>query len=125
MLHMDNHIEIMQKVTELSKTGLEALEHIQKRTMEGHFEETAPMFKDVFNSFTEIEKAIQPILPAIENNELNALTASLLEGFKLMLGAYKKEENMRPLEVMQFTLLPRYKKWQEELEESFSKYTAS
>jgi hypothetical protein len=34
-----------------------------------------------------------------------------------MTNAYEKRDNVRPLEIMQLTLLPRYKKWQEGLRE--------
>ncbi|MGF7184415.1 hypothetical protein GGQ84_000498 [Desulfitispora alkaliphila] len=122
---MEKQTEVMTKAIELSRTGLEGLEHIHKKTIEGQFEETAILFKDVFHAFTEVEQAIKPIIPELDENEIEPLTASLIEGFKLMLAAYEKEENMRPVEVMQFTLLPRYKKWQAELEKSFAKYTAS
>lgn len=113
---MDKQIEVMKKAVELSKTGFEGLEHIYNKTLEGQFEETAILFKDVFHAFTEIDKAIKPIIPELSKNEIEPLTVSLIEGFKIMLATYEKEENMRPLEIIQYTLMPRYKKWQAKLE---------
>lgn len=123
---MEKQVEVIKRILELSQTGLEGLEYIKKRAMSGHFEETVDLFKDVFQSFNQINKAIQSLPPELENNDtITSLSASLIEGFKLMLAAYKKEGNIRPLEVLQFTLIPCYQKWQSEIDKKLGKYTTS
>ncbi len=118
-------IEVMQRIIELSRTGLEAMEHIQNKIIQGHLETTITLFEDVFNAYIEIERAIKPILPKIESNDLENATALLQEGFKLMLAAYEKEKDMRPIEIMETIFLPRYKNWQESLEKSFATFILS
>ena len=118
-------IEVLRRSMELSRTGLEAMEHLHHTIIEGKLEQTATLFKDVFQAYVEIEQATRAVLPQIEGDELKGLSANLQEAFKLMLAAYEGEEGVRPLEVMESTLLPRYKSWQEELETVFIKYTCS
>lgn len=113
---MEKHLDMIKKINELSQTGLEGLEHIHSKAKEGKFETTIYLFQDVFNSFREIDQTMQEALPPGNNTSIQQITASLLKGFQTLLAAYNKEENMRPLEILQFTLLPYYRKWQEEIQ---------
>ena len=44
---------------------------------------------------------------------------------RLMLAAYEGEKDVRPIEILQFSLLPRYRSWQEALRDAMGPYTAS
>jgi hypothetical protein len=112
-----NH-ELARQIAELVDTAFEGLEHVHRQNMEGKFEQTIPLFTDVIEAFTEIEKILA--LNGLLDNPGDALTSStqsLKDAFDWMTKAYEKRDNVRPLEIMQLTLLPRYKKWQEGLRE--------
>ena len=118
---MEKNNDVFVRILELCQTGLEGLEHIHKKTMEGQFEETAPLFRDVFSSFREIDNTLQTTLPQEKRNLLLPFTLSVVKAFKVMMEAYKQEQNIKPLEVLQFTLLPYYRKWVEEIEACLKK----
>lgn len=115
--------ELAQKVMELAETGLEGLEHVHRQNMAGNVERTIPVFMDVLESFTEIVSVLSN-RGLLENHDdaLVSSTKDLQDGFDWMVKAYEKRENTRPLEIMQLTLLPRYKKWQEILNERLRVY---
>ena len=121
----DNKVDVMNKILQLSDTALEGLEHIRKRAMEGHFEKTADLFTDIVESFYRMEAALQPYFPEFNETGLEQKTKDVVQGLKLMLAAYEGEKDVRPLEVLQFSLLPRYRAWQEDLRDALGPYTAS
>jgi hypothetical protein len=76
--------ELARQITELAETALEGLEHVQRQNMEGKFEQTMPLFTDVIEAFTEIEKILA--LNGLLDNPEDALassTQSLKDGFDL------------------------------------------
>jgi len=118
--------ELARQITELAETALEGLEHVQRQNMEGKFEQTMPLFTDVIEAFTEIEKILA--LNGLLDNPEDALassTQSLKDGFDWMTKAYEQRDNINPLDTMDLTLLPRYKKWQEDLHECLRSYLSS
>ena len=85
-----------------------------------------PLFTDVIEAFTEIEKILA--LNGLLDNPEDALassTQSLKDGFDWMTKAYEQRDNINPLDTMDLTLLPRYKKWQEDLHECLRSYLSS
>ena len=117
--------EVMNRILELSDTTLEGLEHIKQRTMEGYFEQTTELFTDVMSAFHQMEKALEPLLDELETGELKPRTEELVQAMRLMLAAYEGEQDVKPVEILQFSLLPRYRSWQEALREAMGPYTAS
>ncbi len=122
---MDEKIEIMKRILELAETTLEGLEHVSRRVQEGYFQDTTELFTDVVASIHEMEKALQPFLPELEENDLEKKNKELLQALRFLLAAYEGDQDVRPVEVLQFTLLPRYRAWQEELRGALGPYTAS
>jgi RNA binding exosome subunit len=119
---MDKYVEVMRHVIELSETVDGGLEHIKRRINEGYFEDTIQLFTDVVEAFSHIEKSIQPLLPHLPQNNLDSLTISLHESFEYAVSAYEKGEGGKVLEIIQFNLLPMYKKWQTVLEATLRPY---
>ena len=117
--------EIMNRILELSDTTLEGLEHIKQRTLEGYFEQTTELFTDVMSAFHQMETALEPLLDDLETGELKAKTEELVQAMRLLLAAYEGEKDVRPIEILQFSLLPRYRSWQEALRDAMGPYTAS
>jgi len=122
---MENKTDVLMKILQLSESTLEGLEHVHRRAMEGHFEKTAGLFTDIVESFHRMETALQPYLPECKGTELEQKTADVVQGLKLMLAAYEGDRDVRPVEILQFSLLPRYRAWQEALRSALGPYTAS
>ena len=59
------------------------------------------------------------------SDDLLSATDLLRDGFDWMVKAYESQEQGGTLGIMQLTLIPRYKSWQEELEKSLSRYIVS
>ena len=122
---MEMNLDVMKSILELSETTLEGLEHVRKRAMEGHFEKTAGLFTDIVESFHRMEAALQPYQTELKESGLEARTGEVVQAMKLMLAAYEGDKDVRPVEILQFSLLPRYRAWQEALRDALGPYTAS
>jgi len=122
---MEREVELKKRVLELSETTLEGLEHIRVRTANGHFEETFSLFYDTVNSFHEMVKVIQPMLSELKQNMLEEKAAQVTRGMDLLLSAYEGSAGMPPLEILQFTLLPKYRDWKRELKDALEPFIVS
>jgi len=125
--NIDSNFEVLQRVLALSETTLDALENIHKRTQKGKFsfQCTVNLFSDVVESFYKMENALKPFMPDFRGTELKKLTAEVVDAIKVMATAYEGRKDARPLEILQFNLLPRYRKWKEELEKALRHYSVS
>jgi len=117
-LKAEKKSEIHKMIIDLGETTAEGLEHINNLTVGGRFEETAEMFTDVANSFHESEKALLVTFDGYQDSNLQAKGKKVTEAMQLMLQAYEGDREARPMEIMQFTLLPAYRRWQKEVLES-------
>ena len=118
-----NH-DLAKKLVELAETGLEGLEYVKEQNGQGNFEQAMSVFTDVIHSFSEIENVLNTNQPEC-SDDLTSATESLRDGFNWMVKAYESQEQGGTLGIMQLTLIPRYKSWQEELEKSLSRYIVS
>jgi len=114
-INEETRSEIHRMIIDLSETTGEGLEHINKLTVQGRFEETADIFTDVANSFHETEKALLVTVEGYEESGLQARSQQVVEAMQLMLQAYEGDREVRPMEIMQFTLVPAYRRWQKEM----------
>ena len=117
--------EIAKRLLELSETGLEGLEYIHENNLEGKFEQTLTVFTDVVRAFSEVEQVLDHSGFLANCGELGSATQLLEDGLDWMAKSYDKKDNLRPVEVMQLTLMPRYKAWKEELNQCLSEYRVS
>ena len=117
--------DLAKRLLELAETGLEGLEYVKKQNGQGNFEQAMSVFIDVLHSFSEIENVLNMNQPEEGYADLASATESLRDGFNWMVKAYESQEQSGTLEIMQLTLIPRYKSWQEELEKSLSRYIVS
>ena len=117
--------DLAKKLLELAETGLEGLEYVKEQNGQGNFEQAAPVFTDVIHSFSEIENVLNTNQPKEGYTDLATATESLRDGFNWMVKAYESQEQGGTLGIMQLTLIPRYKSWQEELEKCLSRYIVS
>ncbi|MCF8009864.1 MAG: hypothetical protein K9L17_03520 [Clostridiales bacterium] len=122
---MNNHIDIMKKITELAETCLEGLEYIKSKLKQGEFDSTMMMFHDSADAFYQMHRSIQPVLEKLPDNNLESMSDSLHDIIELVVSTYEQGNRGKVMEILQFTLVPRYKKWKAELNNTFSPYLTS
>ena len=122
---MEKHIEVMKKSLELSETILEGLQHIQKLLSEGKSEQSVFMFEDVLEAYTAISATIEPVINELNNESISAQQAAFSQAADLVVTAYEEKNYAKVQEILQFTLVPRFKKLKEELEQAFKPYVIS
>jgi len=117
--------DLAKRLLALAETGLEGLEYVKEQDGLGNFEQTMSVFTDVIHSFSEIENVLNTNQMEEGYADLATATESLRDGFNWMVKAYENQEQGGTLGIMQLTLIPRYKSWQEELEKILSQYIVS
>ena len=122
---MEKHIEVMKKSLELSETILEGLQHIQKLLNEGKNEQSVFMFEDALEAYTAISTTIEPVINELNNESISAQQAAFSQAADLVVTAYEEKNYAKVQEILQFTLVPRFKKLKEQLEEAFKPYVIS
>jgi len=122
---MEKYLEIIRRTIELSETCLEGLEHIKGKLKEGQFTETIPLMNDSVIAFSQMEKSLQLIFSTLDSNYLESLTHSLQTAFDHTVTVYELGQLGKALEIFQFTLLPSFKKWKNEIEVVFHPYLVS
>ena len=117
--------DLAKRLLELAETGLEGLEHVRDQIGLGNYEQAMSVFTDVLHSFSEIENVLNTNQLEESYADLATATESLRDGLNWMVKAYESQEQGGTLEIMQLTLIPRYKSWQEELEKGLNRYIVS
>lgn len=113
----DKKLVVYQHILELADTTLEGLKHIQARAMEGRFEDTMELYTDVADSMCQMQTALEAIVPDYEESEISKATAQVVESMQMVLAAYEGDKDVRPMEIMQFAMLPAYRRWHDRLQE--------
>lgn len=118
--------ELAGQIMELAGTALEGLEYVHLQNSQVNLEPAMRVFVDVIEAFTEIEKALADGgFFGASGDALIEATESVRDGLDWLTKAYEKETTVGLLEIMEVTLLPRYKKWQEVLNERLTPYLPS
>jgi uncharacterized protein YjgD (DUF1641 family) len=103
--------DLAKRLLELAETGLEGLKYVKEQNGMGNFEQAMSVFTDVIHSFSEMENVLNTNQPEEGSDELASANESLRDGFNWMVKAYESQEQGGTFEIMQLTLLPRYKSW--------------
>ncbi|WP_404454400.1 hypothetical protein LG329_05560 [Virgibacillus necropolis] len=122
---MEKQIEVMKQSAELLDTVYEGLQHMQQLLKEGKFEETIPLFGDIVYAFSTIENSVSELPDEILSDDSKALTTKVRNALDHVVGSYESKEYGKVQEVLQFTLMPSYRKWMEELDEAFRSFLVS
>ncbi|MFB4165226.1 hypothetical protein ACE1TI_15790 [Alteribacillus sp. JSM 102045] len=125
MTIMEKQLPVIQKVLELSETMGEGLQHIQYLLNEGKIESALPLFEDVIYAFSVSEQSLQPVIESQHFDTIQAQHHTFRESLQYIVTILEKGEFEKGKEVLQFTLLPRWKKWSSTLETSFRAYLVS
>jgi hypothetical protein len=123
VVKMEKYIEQMRRLVDLAETGLEGLEHIQKKLSEGLDQSTIMLITDVITAFNTIEQSVDKIpSESITLNSVGEITNQLRRAFDYLVTALEEGSEVKVREILQFTLLPVYKNWKKELEGAFNPY---
>src|SRR5690625_1546206 len=122
---MEKYISVMKQSIELLNTVQEGLEHVQALLKEGKFEESIPLFGDIVLGFSTTERTVVRLPEEILYEEVKTFTIKVRKALDLVVGTYETKNYYKMQEILQFTLLPRFKRWKDLLEEMFSSYLAS
>lgn len=122
---MEQHVDIMRRSLELCETILEGLVHIQKNLNEGNSEQTLYLFEDVLTAYTTICTSIEPVIDSIKETRLEDAHKSLNTLTELVVSAYEQRNYGKVQEILQFSLIPQFKRWKEQLEQSFHPHIIS
>ncbi|MTI80205.1 MAG: hypothetical protein FH758_04850 [Firmicutes bacterium] len=113
---MDNkYYDVIKRAVDLSETGLEGMLHISSKLNEGNYQQAIPLLEDVMKACLSIDASIQPVLSELASNELESLGKKVRNGFELVVSAFEQGEPGKAQEVVQFNLMPNYKKWHAEI----------
>jgi len=117
--------EIYRQILDLAGTVLEGLEHIHRKAGEGNLEQTRELYADVTASFHEIKKGLLAHYPGFNGSEMEERMQKVAEQLDFLVLAYEGDEAARPVEILQLTLLPAYRRWQESLQEALGEHCRS
>jgi hypothetical protein len=112
---MEQYNDLLKRTTVLLETMQVGLLYTLKRLNEGHFEDTIYLFGDTVQAFSVIEMSLNVIPKDILNKDLSELTVKVKNAIELIVSAYELKDFAKVKEVLQFSLIPRSKKWSEAL----------
>lgn len=117
-------MDVMRRILELADSAREGLDYVNEKNREGDFESAAQVLTDVIAAFAQIHEAF-PIVGLSDDEVVGAATASLQEGFRHYLDRYEARDHTALRDITELTLLPRYRTWQEALEQALRPHLAS
>jgi hypothetical protein len=112
---MNQYIEVVRNTMEIIPTMGEALEHIYVCLKEGNLQSTVDLLQDVIEAQAAIEDGIQSMEALLEDKNLWEQAQPFRSGLSLLVEAYEQNDLGNARELMQFTLLPAFKAWQNQL----------
>jgi len=117
--------EVYRQILDLAGTVLEGLEHIHRLAGEGNFEKTTALYADVTRSFHEIKKGLLAHYRGFNGSDLEMRMEKVAEQMDYLVLAYEGDEAVRPVEVLQLSLMPAYRRWHESLQEALTEQCRS
>lgn len=122
---MEKHIDVMKRTLDLSDTVLEGLHHVQKLLHEGKAEQTLILFGDILNAYATISQTTEPIFRKLNKEVPQSHINELNKASELIVTAYEEKSYGTLQEILQFTFIPNFKRFQEVLETTFTPYLVS
>jgi hypothetical protein len=119
------YIDIIRKTLDLADTCLEGLEHVKACINKGRFEDGLIMLHDSVQGYYHMEKALVPVLAKLPANGMGPLSEALRNALDAVISIQERGERAKVLELMQFVVVPAYKKWHTELNRCLRPYVAS
>lgn len=89
---------------------------------EGDYESSIPLFEDIVYAFERVEIALQGLDAHMISSEAQAGKQQIVKGLDAAVHAYEMKSFGKVKEVLQFTLIPSFAKWHDQLGRDFAKY---
>jgi len=110
-------LDVIRRILDLATSARVELEYVSDKNREGNFESAARVLTDVIASFVQIQEAL-PVVGLTGENPVQEASALLQEGFRYYVERYEVRDYAALRNITELTLLPRYKTWQEALEQA-------
>lgn len=125
---MEKYSEVMRQTIELSDTCLEGMEHIFFQLRDGYMEGTIAILGDVIQAIFQLDQSVQlfgEVLPPKEVKPLSQSSQLIYNDLNHIVEAYEQGVSGQALDVLEFRLLPNYKKWKNSLEKCLHSYVVN
>jgi hypothetical protein len=122
---VEKYLDIIRRTLELADTCLQGLEHAKACLNEGRFEDGIIMLHDTVYGYYQMEKALVPVLANLLDTKMRPFGEALSNALDIMVSVQERGERAKALELMQFSVVPAYKKWHAELNRCLRPYVAS
>ncbi len=109
---MEKYTDVIRRTLDLADTCLQGLEHAKNRMREGRFEDGIIMLHDAVSGYCQMEKALIPVLANLPGNKMGPSGAALRNALDSVVSVQEKGERAKALELMHFSVVPAYQKWQ-------------
>jgi|SRR5690625_1038114 len=119
---MERKREVMRQCISLVEIIQEGLAHVQQQIKEGRFESTISLFKDIVYAYERVETSIIGLEDDILSEKAKTLQAQIIKGLDATVQSYEISAYGKVNEVLQFTLIPSFRKWHDQLDMDFGKY---
>ena len=123
----NEHIDVIRKSIELTKTVSEALTYVEECMRGGKMETCAGVFNDTVESIVMIDTAIRPLLSDEKENEVN-ITEPYTEVEKSVydiIDAYEAMDQIKAYSALKNRLIPAFADWQKGILRYLKHYTMS
>ena len=118
-------MDVIKRSLELAETIREALQHTQSLMADGRFEQAMIMFEESLTGFAHIEKSVRPVAGNIGNSDIEDKFVKVQKTAKRLVEFFGDRDFPMVKEVLQFTMIPRFKSLQESMEVAFRSYVTS
>lgn len=122
---MEKHLVVMKQSRGLQDTAYEGLQHMQLLFKEGEFEETISLFTNIIQATLSIEESLTTLPKEVLSEDIADGTEKIKRGMDIIVELYENKDYGKILEVLQLTLIPSYKRWNEATEIAFQRYLLS
>lgn len=122
---MEKYTDIIRKTLDLADTCLQGLEHVITCNNEGRFEDGLIMLHDSVQCYYQMEKALVPVLTKLPANGMGPLSEALCNALDTVISIQERGGRAKVLELMQFSVVPAYRKWHAELNRCLRSHVAS
>ncbi|MFZ4451050.1 hypothetical protein [Salibacterium aidingense] len=123
---MENHLNIVRHVLDLYETIREGIDHTQSLLEQGKEEAAVRMFQDIVFAFSKIEEVQAPLLEEMEGpTAINAEHTNIRKHLDKVVQAFENQEFLKVKEILQFTLHPQWKIWNQTLVDTFHPFVVS
>lgn len=112
---MEQQLEVMRRILELSETCIEGLEHIRTRLYEGYMQEILYLVEDVLYAFCQIDFTLKvlKLLPEIE--EITDVTVEVENALSDLLYEYEQQDINAVIVRLNHELLPTFRLWNQKM----------